>query len=182
MLYEHKKNKHYLETEHKIHQALLSLLNEAITPTISEICRRSNINRTTFYQHYPDIVALMENHQKSMNKEFVTDCQQSDLDISLMSYDSYVVFAQHIKKHKTFYRYFLEVNTNFPIPEEYDNLWVTVIHPYYLSIGLEDKAIMRLRFVCFQAGLTITMKKWIENGCNLSCEEVATILRECVTL
>ena len=177
-----KKNKQYLETDTQIHQKLLEILNEQKIPTVAEICRRCRINRTTFYQHYTDILELLEVQQKSMNKRFYEDCSNHPKELSLMSFDFYVVFAEHIKKNKKFYRYFFQVNTRFPLSEGYDNLWNHIIKPYFESINIVDEETMKLRFVCYQAGLTITCGKWVENDCNLSCEEVATILTECITL
>lgn len=178
----HKKNKLYHETDEKIHRALLGILKEQKNPTIAEICRRCAINRTTFYLHYADIEELLEAQQKHMNKKVMQEFEESDLQVSLMSYNSYVLFAKHVKANKDFYRFFFRVNKNFPLEVEYENLWEQIVVPYYHEQGLFDETIMRLRFVCFQAGFTICLGKWVENDCDLSCEEVAKILSECITL
>lgn len=178
----HKKNKLYFETDEKIHNVLLEILKEQKTPTIAEICRRCKINRTTFYLHYTDLVELMEAQQKNMNGKMMKEFEESGLEITLMSYNSYILFARHVKANKDFYRFFFKVNTTFPLQEEYENLWKHVIVPYFHQQGLFDENVMRLRFVCFQAGFTICLGKWVENDCDLSCEEVAKILSECITL
>lgn len=118
-----KKNKHYIETDKAIHKNLLALLKEHKTPTIAEICRRCKINRTTFYLHYRDIVELMEVQQKEMNKKLMQEYAESNLKITLMSYDSYLLFARHVKANKDFYHFFFKVNTTFPLKEEYEALW-----------------------------------------------------------
>ena len=43
-----KKNNHYLKTDAKIKKALLEILGEQKNPTVSEICKKAGVNRSTF--------------------------------------------------------------------------------------------------------------------------------------
>lgn len=177
-----KKNKQFLETDKKIQEALLTLLEEKKTPTVAQICRMCKINRTTFYLHYIDIVELMEALKKEINKEFTQSTYDYDGEVTLMSYISYYLFAKHVKKHQEFFRFFFKVSTSFPLKDGYEEMWEPIIKPYFKEKGIEDESIMKLRFVAFQAGFTHTLGKWVENDCDLDCETVANILCECITL
>lgn len=177
-----KKNNHYLKTDAKIKKALLEILGEQKNPTVSEICKRCQINRTTFYLHFVDIIALMEDVQEDIFASFRKTTFESSEEVYLMSYISYKLFAQHVKEYKDFYRYYFKINTSFPLKDGYEQMWEYILKPYYLEKGIEDEEIMKLRFVCFQAGFTNCWGKWVENDCDLSCDEVAKILTECITL
>lgn len=177
-----KKNKHYQDTDERIHQVLLEILNEQKNPTITEICRRCNINRTTFYLHYTDILELMATSQTRMNQKLMKEFADNGPEVTFMSYNSYVLFARHVKNNADFYRFFFKVNNHFPLKVEYDAAWNRILVPYFHSHGLYDESIMKLRFVCYQAGFTTCLGKWVENNCDLSCENVAKILKECITL
>ncbi|MGN1343525.1 MAG: TetR/AcrR family transcriptional regulator, partial [Traorella sp.] len=144
-----KKNKHYQETDQKIQEALLSILDKNKVPTIAQICRICNINRTTFYLHYEDIVALLESQQKKMNQKLMDEFSQSPTTIELMSYESYLLFAKHIKANQNFYRFFFKVHTSFPLQIEYDVIWDTILLPYFHQLQIYDEEIIKLRFVCF---------------------------------
>lgn len=178
----HQKNKHFQKTDKKIQEAVLAIINENKTPTITEICQRAHINRTTFYLHYVDIVDLLETLQSQIFQAFTNSYQEKNIDLSLMSYSSYVLFCQHVQENKLFYKFYFKVNTSFPLKDGYEYLWEHVIIPYFHQQSIDQKAIMELRFICFQAGFTMTLKHWVDQDCQLSCQEIATILSECIHL
>lgn len=177
-----KKNKHYLETEQKIQTTLLDLAKEKKTPTVAEICRRCQINRTTFYLHYVDILDLMAKIQENIFQQFTSSVINSHQEITLMSHISYLLFAEHVKENKDFYRFYFSINTTFPLKDGFENMWDSIIVPYFKKHSIHNEEIMRLRFVCFQAAFTITLRNWVNDDCRISCEEVAQILTECITL
>lgn len=177
-----KKNKQYLETDHKIQNCLLELVNENIVPTISEICRRCSINRTTFYLHYVDIVELLGKIQEDIFSQFMDSTKVCEQEVTMMSYHSYLLFAKHVFANQAFYRLFFRLNTDFPLKTRFEPMWSNVIRPYFLEQGITEEKVMLLRFVAFQAGFTITLRKWVEQDCQVSCEEIAKILSECIHL
>lgn len=178
----HKKNKHYKETDNKIQKTLLEIIEENKTPTITEICQRIGINRTTFYLHYVNIIDLMEVIQNEIFQSFTNSYLGKESEMTFMSYSSYELFVKHVKSHKNFYKFYFKMNTSFPLKDGYEYLWKHIIVPYFNDKNIYDEKIMELRFICFQAGFTITLKNWIDHDCHLSCQEVATILSECIHL
>ncbi len=177
-----KKNKHYQQTDQKIKKAILDIIESDKNPTVAQICRIVNINRTTFYLHYEDIVELMEDLQNEIFQSFTDSYTKEKLDLTFMSYLSYKLFAQHVKENKKFYKYYFRVNTSFPLKDGYDYIYENIIIPYFHELHIVEEEIIKLRFVCFQAGFTITLKDWVEHDCHLSCDDVAKILCECIRL
>ena len=57
-----------LRSRHLIREAFLSLLPEKNPEkiTVSDIVRRANINRSTFYAHYPDVQGIVEEIQSEI--------------------------------------------------------------------------------------------------------------------
>lgn len=178
----HKKNKHFQETDKRIQQTLLDIINEDQNPTVTKICQRAQINRTTFYLHYVDIIELMETIQNDIFQSFTNSYKNKGIHLSLMSYLSYEMFAKHVKQNKNFYKYYFKINTSFPLKDGYDYIYQNIIIPYFHQLNIYDENIMKLRFICFQAGFTITLKHWVEQDCQLSCQQVATILSDCIKL
>ena len=68
-----KSNLRYLETERKIQECLIELLNKKDNDeiTVSEICKKVQINRSTFYAHYLDLYDLLDKLQKYMNTSLI---------------------------------------------------------------------------------------------------------------
>lgn len=124
----------------------------------------------------------MNKIQEDIFKSFTQKTLQTKEEVTLISLSSYKLFAEHIKENKDFYRYYFKMNTTFPLKDNYDHMWKHIIKPYYINKGIIDENIMKLRFVCYQAGFTNCLGKWVENDCDLSIEEIANILKECITL
>lgn len=57
-----------------------------------------------------------------------------------------------------------------------------MIIPYFHDRDICDEKVISLRFICFQAGFTITLKKWVDQNCHLKIQEVAQILTECLRM
>lgn len=178
----HKKNKHYQKTHQRIKDTLLKLIHEKKKVNIAQICRDVGINRTTFYQHYEDIVELFEDVQSSIFKQLIETYENQPVRIEFMSFRSYEIFAEHVKENRHFYKLYFEMNTNFPLKDGLKEMWDTIILPYFHERGIYDKEVMSLRFVCYQAGFTITLKKWVDQDCQLEIRKVARILSECLKM
>ena len=58
-------------TRHTIEREFLKLLKEKPVSriTVKELCGKCQINRATFYKHYQDIYALMEDMEQTMSDE-----------------------------------------------------------------------------------------------------------------
>ena len=62
----------YFNTARKMDKALISLLEERSFEyiTVSEICKRSGVNRSTFYLHYENTVDLLNETARLMLEDF----------------------------------------------------------------------------------------------------------------
>ncbi|MBR2950520.1 MAG: TetR family transcriptional regulator, partial [Lachnospiraceae bacterium] len=59
---EKKENRSAIRSRRLIREALLELLQEKKFEkiTVTDIVKRADINRSTFYAHYPDVMGLLE--------------------------------------------------------------------------------------------------------------------------
>lgn len=178
-----KNNQHYQRTHLQIQNALTELSRSSKSVTVTDICRHCGINRSTFYLHYEDILFLLREMQDRIYEEMRQSYALEPSSASIpFSKESYCVFARHVRDNQDFYRIFFRMNTTFPIYEGFAGAWETVILPYFHQKGLYDEASILLRFICFQAGFTHTLKAWVEDSCKQSCEEVASIIYDCLCI
>lgn len=65
----------YLNTAQAMDEALMSLLAEKDfeSITITELCEKAHVNRSTFYLHYDSMAELLEETIDSANQAFFSD-------------------------------------------------------------------------------------------------------------
>lgn len=97
-------------TQKLLWEALMALLAEQELEAISvtNICDRAMVHRTTFYKHYEDKYDLL---LKGMRE--IYDVLAAEADVPLEAFDAtdappvFVGFFEHVEKHQRFYRLML---------------------------------------------------------------------------
>ncbi len=162
-------NKRRKETRDKISKVFITLLQakEISEISVTDICKLAKINRSTFYVNYLDIYDLADKIGQELEQE-VSFLYQEEKDTQNNSNDFLKLF-KHIKDNQTFYNtYFkLKMDQNFII-KEFD---------YNLSKKLYDDKYIDYHMEFFKAGLNAIIKKWLNNGCKESPEEIENILK-----
>ena len=102
-------DKRIIKTKKKLTNTLLELLNEKKIKdiTVLELCKKANINRTTFYKYYKDV----DDFVYSIEESLISDLEKYISDIKrnyLISYTSKII--ETIKEHKDIYSCLLSEN------------------------------------------------------------------------
>lgn len=104
-----KKDLRVIKTKAHLQEALLQLLKEKALDkiTISELCKRANVNRGTFYLHYQDIPELFgeyfEELTADLRKAYYEPYVLTDNKIENLLPDMVRIF-HHVEKYKDFYK------------------------------------------------------------------------------
>lgn len=164
-------NKKRKASQEKIKKVFFQLIQkyEIKEITVSDLCKLADINRSTFYANYIDIYDLAEKIKEEMfynNLELFKD----EAEKRYHSYD-YLKLFQHIKENQIYHKTMLKLKWDFT--------------KYYDSHLEEDEAIkfygttkyMDYHISFFRAGINAIIKKWLDNDCRESPEEIAEILR-----
>ena len=162
-------NKRRKETRDKISKVFINLLQtkEINEISVTDICKQAKINRSTFYVNYLDIYDLADKIGQELEQE-VTFLYQEEKDTQTNS-NNFLKLFKHIKDNQIFYNtYFkLKMDQNFII-REYD---------YNLSKKLYNDKYIDYHMEFFKAGLNAIIKKWLDNGCQETPEEIENILK-----
>lgn len=162
-------NKRRKETRDKISKVFINLLQtkEINEISVTDICKQAKINRSTFYVNYLDIYDLADKIGQELEQE-VTFLYQEEKDTQTNS-NNFLKLFKHIKDNQIFYNtYFkLKMDQNFII-REYD---------YNLSKKLYNDKYIDYHMEFFKAGLNAIIKKWLDNGCKETPEEIENILK-----
>ena len=171
-----KNNQRYKMSSEKIEDAFLSLIlkKKYEDITVSQICERANINRSTLYCHYDDIndliIKIENKFAKSTARIFKFGERQT--------HEAFIELFTFIKENKYFYKAFL----NIP----YISLAETNIkHEVLENIGQKtnlkkssNNIDIYYRACFFGAGFKEICRLWIERDCEETPEQMAKLLLE----
>lgn len=165
-------NKRKKDSKEKIEKTFIQLIQtkEIDEVTVTDICKLSNLNRSTFYSNYIDIYDLAEKVKDRMANEFAS-MYINNLDNFKQNSnpENYLKMFKHIKDNQIFYKtYFKLESSTFISPiKKYDN---ELAKKYYDNKNID----YHIEF--FRAGLNAVIKKWLLNGCKESPEEISEVI------
>lgn len=151
-----KNQKETLATK-KITSALLHLLKTKDIANISVtlLCKEAQINRSTFYDHYYDIVDLTETIKVELENRFDLVYQEQ-----LHNKNSEHVFLDlfyHIKKHQKLYQIYFHLHGDLDLDFAfYDSKGTLIAY---------DEEMYQYDTAFFRAGLLAVVKEWLKEGC-----------------
>lgn len=164
-------NKRRRESQEKIIKIFINLIQtkEINEITVSEICKLAKINRSTFYANYIDIYDLADKVKDVIIEDMYTAYKEERVQ-SVHSYDFLKLF-KHIKDNQLFYKTYFKLNLNLD-PREVNNNVDNDSLAFY-----NDSKYLDYHIEFFKAGLNAIIKKWLDNNCEESPEEINEILK-----
>ena len=164
-----KNNKRRRESVAKIEHVFVSLLQtkELSQITVSDICKKAGLNRTTFYANYLDIYDLADKIKEHLENE-MKQLYQEEYENRFNSND-YLKLFRHIKDNPLFFKTYFKLG--------YDNNYKVVLYDYELAKKYFDDKHIEYHIEFFKNGLNAVLKKWLENDCAETPEEIAEIIQ-----
>ena len=164
-----KNNKRHRESIEKIEHAFIELLQTKNLNqiTVSDICKKANLNRTTFYANYLDIYDLADKIKEHLESEF-KHLYQDELTNKFNSND-YLKLFRHIKENQLFYKTYFKLG--------YDNNYKILLYDTEQAEKYFNNKNIGYHIEFFRHGLNAVVKKWLENSCAETPEEIAEIIQ-----
>lgn len=160
-------NKRKKESQLKIQKAFANLIQEKNLNEISvtEICKITKLNRTTFYANYLDVYDLADKFREMMALE-LKEIYIDEYENANHTFDFLKLF-KHIKENQLFYKTYFKLNVSELPIEEYD---------YKLADSLFENKYIDYHIEFFKAGLNAIILKWLANDCKESPETINDII------
>lgn len=164
-----KNNKRRRESVAKIEHIFVELLQtkQLNQITVSDICKKAGLNRTTFYANYLDIYDLADKIKEHLENELERLYQ--DEVISNFNSNDYLKLFRHIKDNQLFYKTYFKLG--------YDNNYKIILYDTKQAEKYFDNKHIEYHIEFFRHGLNAVVKKWLENDCAESPEEIAEIIQ-----
>lgn len=167
-----KNNRRRRNSVERIEKTFIELLQtkELNEISVSEICKKCGLNRSTFYANYTDILDLADKIRVYLENE-VDKLYEADRKNNLNSND-YLRLFYHIRDNLPFYRTYFKLG--------YDNnfrLKIYDIHQAERHFGGEYNKYLDYHIEFFRNGFNAMVKMWLAGGCKETPEEMEEILR-----
>ena len=161
-------NKRKKESQEKIEKTFLQLIQKKNIESISvsDICKITGLNRSTFYANYIDIYDLVEKVKLRMAEDFANTQHSKN---SKQDHQGYINMFTEIKENQIFFKTYFKLEAISKSPANIFNK--ELAGKYY------DNKHIDYHIEFFRAGLNAVIQKWLDSNCKESPEEMAEILR-----
>ena len=164
-----KNNKRRQASKESIEKAFIQLLQtkEISQITVSDLCKKTELNRSTFYANYLDIYDLADKIRDKLEAE-VNKLYENELVFNCGN--DYLKLFQHIKENQIFYITYFKLGYDSEHIVNLDSISKQQIS--FPSDSLE----YHIEF--HKAGLTAIIKTWLASGCDKSPESMVKIIQD----
>lgn len=162
-----KNNKRRRESVEKIEKAFMELLQsrELAEVTVTDICKMTGLNRSTFYANFEDVYGLADHLRESLEADFAkqfapgTFADQTAAALRMF---------RHIYENQLFYKTYFKLG--------YDEQHSVSIYDVQRANADFENAHLPYHITFFQHGLNAIVKLWLRTGCRETPEEMNEIL------
>lgn len=162
-------NKRKKESIERIERVFIDLLQtkQLAEISVSDICKRAGLNRTTFYANYADIYGLADSIRDKLENN-LSDLYRNEITGGFNS-NNYLKLFRHIKDHPIFYKTYFKLG--------YDDNYKIFTYDTRLAQQHFQNRFIEYHMEFFKSGITKIIKLWLQNGCKESPEEMYEIIK-----
>ena len=146
-----KNNKRRRESIEKIEHIFIELLQtkQLNEITVSDICKKAGLNRTTFYANYLDIYDLADKIKEHLESEL--EHLYQDEHINHFNSNDYLKLFRHIKENQLFYKTYFKLG--------YDNNYKILLYDTKQAEKYFNNKHIDYHIEFFRQGLNAIIKK-----------------------
>lgn len=174
-------------------EAFLELISEKDISliTITEICQKAGVNRSTFYLHYENINDLLDesieyiklkfkHHMRSHVESFIPKLNDCPIDMLYLLTPKYLVpFLEFIKEHRQIFKAALKYPTLLHMDKIYERMFRYVFTPILERCHVHESE-QKYMMMFYIHGLMAIIDDWLKNDCAESVLSIAGIMQKCV--
>lgn len=182
----------YQYTARLMDEALLQLLEykDYALITVTEICKKAGVNRSTFYLHYegiPDLLReTLEVSLKAFNSSFSgrsaqnLHIQTTEKEKLLFVNREYLLpYLRFIQQNKRLYAVVIKNAVLFEVSAKYEIAMQNVIYPVLERFDVPEH---ERKYVAayYISGTQAIVREWVKDGCRDDIDDVASLIMKCI--
>lgn len=162
-----KNNKRRRQSVEKIEKVFIELLQERELKdiTVSDICKLTKLNRSTFYANFLDVYDLADKVRIKLEQDF---SEVFEKDENPEAGGAEKMFS-HIKENQLFYKTYFKLG--------YDQQNMVMIYDVKRAEKDFDNKNIKYHIEFFRNGINAIIKMWLAGGCKETPAEMAEILK-----
>jgi len=159
-----KNNKRRKESIAKFEKSFVNMLQtkEISQITVTDLCKDTGLNRSTFYANYIDIYDLADKLGEKLEQDFGEHFQNVESRTALTMFT-------HIYENQIFYKTYFKLGYQ----ERHKHFAFDVDASQYNF----DPKYIKYHVEFFRNGINAIIKMWLEGGCEETPEEMAEIIK-----
>lgn len=182
----------FYNTAVKMNNALFALLEKKSFQdiTITNICEKADVNRSTFYAHYDNMYDLLEESKKNLFSEFfstykdiltIKDIEGLSIEESNFVTARYIIpYLTFIQEHKTFFQVYMDNLKIFAPDEMLQFMLTTTFIPVLKKHGIADETLSFYLAKYYLTGITAIIQGWLERNCEDDIHFISEIIIMCI--
>ncbi len=164
-----KNNRRRRESVERIEKVFTEMLQtkELREITVSDVCKRCGLNRSTFYANFADIYELADALRRHLEEE-VSQLYEAERTQQFNSND-YLRLFRHMKENQVLYRTYFKLG--------YDNQFQVQNYDLHQARRYFSGQHIEYHIEFFRNGFNAIVKMWLAGGCRETPEEMEEIIR-----
>ena len=160
-------NKRRKDSQEKIERVFVQLIQRKNIDeiSVSTICEKADLNRSTFYANYLDIYDLVEKVKEKMADDFAKFQISQN---SKQDFNGYLNLFKYIKENQIFFKTYFKL----------ESISLTPVNQYHIDLATKyyNNEYIDYHIEFFRAGLNAIIQKWLNNNCRETPEEMVKII------
>ena len=183
----------YFSTAEKMDAALMEILKTKSFEyiTVSEICKKAGVNRSTFYLHYENTKDLLEETIRNMTDDFISyfvpdrkvlpiNFEESQKDKLIFISEEYIMpYLSYFKENRKIFLTVFENGKLFGFEEIYEKLFDNIFNPI-LNVFKYPESERKYVMAFYLNGINSIIMEWIKEDCAKPEKEVVKIINDCI--
>lgn len=168
------KNDHRVKlTKLMIRQSFLSLLKEKPINkiTVKELCEKAGINRATFYAHYEDIYALMDETKNEIADSILSAVHtiSSTASLSVFFAEMCRVISEHRDSCEAIFGKYGDADFSVAVVELAREQGLA----FWRQNGATEESDLEMLYTFVSYGSLAVIRAWVQNGMQQTPEQIA---------
>ena len=183
----------YFHTAVKMDMALIELLEEKPFGyiTVSDVCRKAGVNRSTFYLHYENTGELLEEATRYLLDSFLT-CFPDEKgritdrfsacplpELNYISEEYLCPYLAYIRENRRVFATALAHGEALGFGDIYQRMYRYIFDPILARFHYPDRE-REYVMLFYLRGIHAIVGKWLQEDCDRPVEEIAAVIQTCI--